>query len=342
MTPLHIAVIGATSLEGRSVLTLLHDRDFPISRISAVDLAQYHGETSAYGNLELNVLSLEDFDFTPVDLVFFAVPKRLSNPLLATYKSALLAANCHVIVLGSDDAAASFVLPNTHTETLSLPTESPQFLTVPASELAPLARALSPFLSNPALRVQHIGVASYQAVSGIGQEGIDELVAQTSGLFAQQDYDTVHFPQRIAFNALPQNGLSLSHDPTPTEAHIENGLRQLYQQPDLSVLATCVTVPLFFGYAWVVNLVLESALSLDSVETLIKTHAATLGLSRIEDDALSLVDVVSQDRIWITRVRTSGKAVTLTILADNILAGAAYSAVQVAETLCPQICAKIH
>ena len=43
MTPLHIAVIGATSLEGRSVLTLLHDRDFPISRISAVDLAQYHG-----------------------------------------------------------------------------------------------------------------------------------------------------------------------------------------------------------------------------------------------------------------------------------------------------------
>lgn len=341
MTPLHIAVIGATSLEGRSVLTLLHDRDFPISRISAVDLAQYHGETSPYGNLELDILSLEDFDFTPVDLVFFAVPKRLSSQLLATYKSALLAAHCHVIVLG-DDTAASLVLPNTHAATLSLPTESPQFLTVPASELAPLARALSPFLSNPTLHIQHIGVASYQAVSGIGQEGIDELVAQTSGLFAQQDFDTVYFPQRIAFNALPQNGLSLSHDPTPTEALIENGLRQLYQQPDLSVLATCVTVPLFFGYAWVVNLVLESALSLDSVETLIKTHAATLGLSRIEDDALSLVDVVSQDRIWITRVRTSGKAVTLTILADNILAGAAYSAVQVAETLLPQLCAKTH
>jgi len=179
--------------------------------------------------------------------------------------------------------------------------------------------------------------SSYQAVSGAGVNGVEELDRQTRAWASGASMDARHFPHRIAFNLIPQIDRFVEHGYTGEEWKLIAEVRKILDAPELPIAATCVRVPVFTAHSVSVYAETDTPLGVERARTL---FGAFPGLRVVDDPAAGHypmpVDVEGQDDCVVGRIRPdlgSPAGLHFWVVGDQLRKGAATNAVQIAELL---------
>jgi aspartate-semialdehyde dehydrogenase len=324
--------------------TLLAERQFPVSDVRFFASARSAGRSLDWQGSAIPVEDTETADFSGLDLALFSNGKAAS---LATAPK--VAAAGAIVVDNSSawrmDPEVPLVVSEVNPEDALRPSKgiiaNPNCTTMAAMPvLAPLHRAAS------LVRLQ---VATYQAVSGSGGAGVDELDGQVragydSARALAHDGSAVTFPapqkyaKTIAYNVLPLAG-SLVEDgsgETDEEQKLRNESRKILHLPDLRVSGTCVRVPVFTGHSLAVHAEFDQALSPEQA-TEILSSAPGVALM----DVPTPLDAAGRDPSYVGRIRAdqaapAGKGLVFFVSNDNLRKGAALNAVQIAELVAEQ------
>jgi aspartate-semialdehyde dehydrogenase len=327
--------------------SLLERRPFPIDEMRYFASSRSAGRRLPWDDDQILVEDTATADFTGLDLAVFSMGKAAS--LVTAPKVA--AAGAIVIDNSSAwrmDPDVPLVVSEVNPDDVIRPPKgliaNPNCTTMAAMPvLAPLHRAAG------LVRLQ---VATYQAVSGSGGAGVDELDVQAKAVVAHAseltlDGKAVDFPppnkyiKPIAYNVLPLAG-SLVEDgtgETDEEQKFRNESRKILHIPDLRVSCTCVRVPVFTGHSLAVHAEFANDLNPDEAIELL-SRAPGVQLMEVPTP----LDAAGQDPSLVGRIRAdqaapAGKGLIMFISGDNLRKGAALNAVQIAELVSSQLVA---
>src|SRR5829696_1596104 len=318
---MRIGVFGATGQVGSVMRALLDQRGFPITDIRYFASARSAGTTLPWRGEDILVEDTDGADVSGLDLALFSNGKSASLAIAPR-----VAATGAVVVDNSSawrmDPDVPLVVAEVNPEDARRPPKAiianPNCTTMAAMPvLAPLHRAAG------LVRLQ---VATYQAVSGSGGVGVEELDGQIKA---------------IAYNVLPQAGSFVEDGTgeTDEEQKFRNESRKILHIPDLRVSATCVRVPVFTGHSLALHAEFADDLSPDQATELL---ARAPGVQLME--VPTPLDAAGQDRSFVGRIRAdqavpAGKGLIMFISSDNLRKGAALNAVQIAELVSSQLVA---
>lgn len=334
MRNVDIAVVGATTLVGEAILDLLATRRFSVGKVYALEAATDGEQVVSFGNRSLDITPLADFDFSAVQLAFFAT----DDASTARYVPQAVAAGCIVIddsSLFRMEADVPLVVAEVNPQDLaSFPRR--RIIANPSSNVTALATVLQPL--HQAATLTRIDIATYQAVSGVGRAGVEELARQTAQLLNARAVACDVFPRQIAFNLLPRIGEMLDNGYTGEEMKLVQETRKVLALPELAINATAVRVPVFFGHAAAVHVELAKPLPVAAaVDLLRQAQGVVLVDGRgSEDFPTPVTDAMQEEKVYVGRLRqglSQVNVLNLWLVADNVRKSAALNAVQIAETL---------
>jgi aspartate-semialdehyde dehydrogenase len=325
-----IAVIGATGTVGETIVQILEERDFPVGELHLLASAESAGSSVPYRGKNVRVREVDAFDFSKVNIAFFAAGPAATR----SYAMRATAAGCAVIDLsgGLPVEQAPNVIPEVNGGLLSnLP--KPYQVACPSPVAAALAMVLGPL--RPLLDIQRISVTACLAVSSQGREGVTELARQTAELLNVRPLEPRVFDRQMAFNLLAQVGTPDAQGHVPLEKRLVSELRELLSLPLIKVGVTCIQVPVFFGDSLSVSVQTASAVDLAAVNAALDA-ADGIDLVDAGDYPTPVGDAVGQDAVYVGRLRAGiddACELNCWVTSDNVRKGAALNAVQVAELL---------
>lgn len=336
MTPSYdIAVVGATGLVGETLLALLAERNFPLGQVYALASENSLGKEAELGRKTLDVEDLATFDFTKVQLAFFAVDAELA----ADYVPIAIQAGCIVIDNSAQfrgEADVPLVIPEVNPEVLAADTHR-NLIASPSSSTIQLALALKPLLEI--VKLTRIQVVVYEAASGAGRQAVDELAGQTASLLSGRPVESKIFAKQIAFNLLPQVDDLLETGHTEQELRLLKETRKVLGEPDLPLSPTVIRVPVFFGSSATVYLETETKLALTQVRSLLENAKGIELVDENGDYPTPVVEAANNDPVYVGRLREDliqANGLHLWLVVDNVRKGAALNSVQIAELLIAQ------
>lgn len=326
-----IAVVGATGVVGQELLNVLEQRLFPIGSLALYASARSAGDEVSCGGVKARVGLLGQAHFGETDIVFLVAGEEIS----ATWAPRAAEAGAVVIdtsQLYTADPDVPLVVPELNPGAIADYRER-SIIASPDAVAIALAVALAPL--HAAAGITRIVATAIEPVSGAGKAGVDEMQAQTIELLNGREVESTAFPQRIAFNLIPQVGSFLAGGRSNSEAYSVLALQRLLEGvPSISV--TRVRAPFFFGTGIAVNIETTQPLSADEVRaTLRQSPGIVLFDTEEEPQYTSPADVVGQDATYVGRVRAdeANSQIDLWIALDNTRKGSSVNAVQIAEIL---------
>lgn len=330
-----VAVVGATGAVGREILRILAERNFPVDEMMALASARSTGREVSFGdNKILKVQNLENFDFSGWDLALFSPGASVSSK----YAPKAAAAGCVVVDNTSFfrmEPDIPLVVPEVNAKALLKARRG--IIANPNCSTAQLVLALKPL--HDLFTIKRVVVSTYQAVSGAGKAGMDELFTQTRGSFVHDAPDIKQFTKQIAFNVIPHIDRFMEDGSTKEEWKMAVETRKILD-PDIKLLATCVRVPVFIGHSEAVSIECEKPVDLRRArEALRKAPGIILRDEREDGGYVTPVESVGEDETYISRLRidpTVEHGLAFWCVSDNLRKGAALNAVQIAEFLASQ------
>jgi aspartate-semialdehyde dehydrogenase len=337
---MRVAIVGATGQVGTVMRAILLERDFPVEEIRFFASSRSAGSTIEWKGRAVEVEDAETADFTGIDIALSssgATSSRVLSPRLAAV-GAIVIDNSSAWRMDPD---VPLVVPEVNAHAL---------ITIPKGIVAnPNCTTMA---AMPVLKPLHLAagltsmvVSTYQAVSGSGREGVNELADQ---LEKTRDHDLrvlafdgaafpmdegVKFPATIAHNVIPIAG-SLVDDgslETNEEQKLRDESRKILEIANLQVSATCVRVPVFTGHSLSMTLSFDRPLSPEhATEILAKSRGVVLC------DTPTPRLVTGQDPSYVGRIRRAEameNGLSLFVSGDNLRKGAALNAIQIAEAL---------
>ncbi len=327
-----VAVVGATGLVGREILSALAERAFPLAELRLYASIRSAGEEVQCGPCTSRVDLLERARFGQFDIVFFAAGERLSAELAGR------AADAGAVVIDSsqlfvDDADVPVIVPEVNAAALG-DFQARHIVVSPDTPATALAVVLNPL--RDAVGLRRVVATTFEPVSGAGQRGIEELHRQTIDLMNGQSTESEVFPHRIAFNALPQVGEFLAGGSSTAEHQATAALRRVLDAPDVGVNLTRVRVPMFYGTGIALNVETDEPLSAEDAREVLRGAPGVI----LQDDVHAVQyptpgEAVGQEATCVGRIRSVAPQpiVDLWICLDNLRKGSAVNAVQIAEVL---------
>lgn len=326
-----VAVAGATGAVGREMLKTLHDRNFPVSEVIPLASSRSAGNTVPFGDDELVVSELKEDSFEGIDLALFSAGGSVSE------RFAPHAAHAGCVVIDNSsawrmDPRCPLVVPEVNPDALK---GQQGIIANPNCSTIQMVVVLKPIMDVAGL--ERVVVSTYQAVSGTGQKGIEELERQVRDLFNGRDSEIKVYPHRIAFNVLPHIDVFLDNEYTKEEMKMVNETRKILSDPDLRVTATCARVPVFYGHSESVNIETKKKLSPKECRAILSQAP---GVQVVDNPGANLyplaIDAAGEDETFVGRIREDESienGLNMWIAADNLRKGAALNAVQIAEAL---------
>lgn len=326
-----VAVIGATGNVGREILSILDERNFPISEMYVVASKSSLGKDVSFGEKQiLKIQTIDSIDFANIDIAFFAAGSGVSKE----YAKDAAAKGCVVI-----DKASLFrmspdvplIVPEVNSDEMK---SHKNIIASPNCSVIPLVVALKPL--HDSAQIKRIVVATYQSVSGAGKRAMEELYNQTKGKFIYQDPSIKEFPKQISFNIIPQIDDFMASGETKEEWKMSVETKKILGE-EIELVATCVRVPVFVGHSLAINVEFEENLSAMDAKKLLKSApGVTLVDSHKAGGYITPIEAVREDEVFVSRVRkdpTVDSGLSLWVVSDNLRKGAALNAVQIAEVL---------
>lgn len=340
---MRVAVVGATGAVGTEILGILEERSFPLDELVPVASARSAGRRLQFRGRPVEVVALEADVFDGVDVALFDVPDDVAR------EWAPVAAGRGATVV--DNSAAWRMEPDVP---LVVPEVNPgDVANAPRSIIAsPNCTTLAMVVPLAALHavagLRRLIVASYQAASGSGKGGIDELWDQSERVAKEADAvraglarDVLEggetFSHPIAMNVIPQCGSVKDDGYTSEELKLCHETRKIMGLPELKVTATCVRVPVVVGHGVAVHAEFESPIDAATARDLLERAP---GVEVVDDPAEGAyptpLQAAGRDACYVGRIRQDPfdtAALELFCVADNLRKGAALNTVQIAELL---------
>lgn len=324
-----VAVLGATGVVGREMLRILQQRGFPVAELIPMASAKSVGTMIDFCSEKIPVIDAQTADFGGVDLVLGAAENAVAQQLAPRILEAggVFVDNSSAFRL---DPNVPLVVPEinpedakTHKGILANP-NCTTVITLVA--VAPL-RAFAPICS--------LWAASYQAVSGAGAAGLQELMEQCHGLLRGESCQSRVFPRQIAYNVIPQIGTSQIQGYTTEEMKLQFEGRKILHAPDLTVSCTCVRVPVLRSHSVAVSVGFDRAISVaEARDILCKAPGCLLADDLDKGEYPTPLEISDRDEVLVGRLRpdlTDECRLNLFCCGDQLRKGAATNAVQIAE-----------
>jgi len=205
----------------------------------------------------------------------------------------------------------------------------------PNCSTAQLVVVLKPL--HDAAKIKRVVVATYQSVSGAGKEAMDELWQQTKGMYVPgQEVEPQKFPKQIAFNCIPQIDVFMEDGYTKEEWKMLVETKKILD-PKIRLTATCVRVPVFVGHSEAVTIEFEKPLSPEEARKILRSAPGVMVVDKREPGGyVTPVEAAGEFATYVSRIRedaTVENGLSLWIVSDNLLKGAALNTVQIAETI---------
>jgi len=338
---MRIGIVGATGQVGSVMRTLLIERNVPVDSIRFFASSRSAGSTIEWRGESIVVEDVATADLSGLDVVLAAAGATASKEF-----SPRFAAAGAVVVDNSSawrmDPLCPLVVPE-----------------VNGDELRSIAKGIvgnpncTTMVAMPVMKPLHdeagllsMTISSYQAVSGAGRDGVEELASQVEGSLRAGDIRELtfngdalvagtpnKFPRPIAHNVIPFAG-SLVDDgslETNEEQKFRDESRKILNIPDLLVAATCVRVPIFTGHSMAITASFERPISPERATELLASAAGV-----VLTDIPTPLQVAGQDPSYVGRIRRAESVrngLSLFVVGDNLRKGAALNAVQIAEEL---------
>lgn len=330
-TPVTVAVVGATGAVGEVMLSILHERKFPIAKLVALASSRSAGQTVAFGDTQVLVQDLASFDPQGVDIALFSAGGATSKE----YAPRFAAAGAVVIDNSSAfryDDDVPLIVSEVNPEAMK---QIPRgIIANPNCSTMQMLVALAPI--HRAVGIERINVATYQSVSGGGRSAMEELGRQTAAILGFQDPDPQRFPVQIAFNLIPQIDDFQDNGYTKEEMKLVWETRKILGDESIQVNPTAVRVPVFFGHSEAVHIETRQKITASQARLLLENAP---GVKVVDDRApggypTPVTHAAGNDDVFVGRIRediSHPRGLDLWVVSDNIRKGAALNAIQIAE-----------
>jgi aspartate-semialdehyde dehydrogenase len=329
----NLAIVGVTGAVGRCFLDVLAERKFPIGTLKLLASARSAGQSVTFAGKNHVIEELTHDSFKDVHIALFSAGGSISKEFAPT------AVKAGAVVVDNSSAfrmkdGIPLVVPEVnpdaiarHVGIIANPNCSTIIMNVPVWPL------------HQANRVRRIIVSTYQAVSGAGAWGLEELERQIKAHASGQPIEKVKFPHQIVNNLFSHNSAVGDHGYNEEEMKMVHETRKIFGDSRLMVTATCVRVPVPRAHCESINLEFEKPITPEEVKRIL---AKAPGVKIVDDPANNHfpmpIEASDQDLILVGRVRQDmsrddGRGIDLFVAGDQIRKGAATNAVQIAEKL---------
>ncbi len=326
----NVAVVGATGMVGRTFIKVLEERNFPIKNLLLFASKKSEGTNLEFKGKPYKVKELREDSFdSGIDIALFSAGAAVSKK----FAPIAAAKRCTVIDNSSYwrmDESVPLIVPEVnpqdtdwHHGIIANPNCSTIQMVVP---LKPL---------HDHYGIKRIVVSTYQAVSGAGKNGVDDLKRTACGEQPKQ------FPYPIYNNCLPHIDDFLDNGYTKEEMKMVNETRKIFHDEDIKVTATTVRVPVENCHSESINVEFEKEFDLKDVRILLSEASGVVLRDDPGNNIYPLATAASgHDEVYVGRLRrddTVNSGINMFVVADNVRKGAATNAVEIAELLIRRI-----
>lgn len=334
-----IAVVGATGAVGTKMIQMLEQATFPINEVKLLASKRSAGKKALFNGKEIEIQETTADSFENVDIALFSAGGSISKQFApeAVKRGAVVIDNTSAYRM---DAEVPLVVPEVNEEAIR---SHKGIIANPNCSTIQMMVALEPIRKQYGL--DRIIVSTYQAVSGAGVSAVKEMKEQAQHMLNGEPYeatilpsggDKKHFP--IAFNALPQIDLFTEDGYTFEELKMINETKKIMGDEAIKVSATCVRIPVISGHSESVYVeVKEEGASVAAIQELMK-NAPGIELQDDPDNQIypTALEAEGKRETFVGRIRKDRdleNGYHMWIVSDNLLKGAAWNSVQIAESL---------
>jgi len=326
MKKINVAIVGATGMVGRTFLKVLEERQFPIENLYLFSSAKSAGSNVTFNGKEYIVEELNENSFDrDIQIALFSAGGEISA------KFAPIAASKGVIVVDNSshwrmDPEVPLVVPEVNPEAVK---NHKGIIANPNCSTIQAMVPLKPL--DDKYKIKRIIFSTYQAVSGSGVRGIQDLEDGVQG------EPNNFYPHSIAYNCLPHIDVFTSNGYSKEELKMINETMKILNNYDMKITATTVRVPVKNCHSESINIEFEEAFELPSlVEALKEMTGVVVVDNPSKNEYPTAIDCNGKDEVFVGRIRRDfsvDNGINMWVVADNIRKGAATNAVQIAELL---------
>lgn len=329
---MNIAIVGASGAVGQELLRVLAEQDFPVTSLRLFGSARSAGRKYDFRGKSYTVEELtEESDFSGIDIAFTSAGASTSKKYADTITrhGTVMIDNSSAFRMDDD---VPLVVPEVNASDALVRPRG--IIGNPNCTTIQMVVALKPI--DDLSHIRSVRVATYQAASGAGASGMEELERQTTQLARGEEPTVEKFQAQLAYNLIPQVDVFALNDYTKEELKMYNETRKIMHS-DIRVSATCVRVPVMRAHSEAVWFTTEQPLSLDTVRKALEQAPGIV----VEDDPSAgkypmPLHVAGKDPVYVGRLRkdiSDDCGLAFWIVGDQIKKGAALNAVQIAQWL---------
>ena len=317
-----IAIVGATGLVGRTALKVFEEKNFSNLKFSLFSSKKSAGTKLKFLNTDFIVRELTDSSFDEkFDFALFSAGAETSKHFapIAASKVCIVIDNSSAFRM---DDKVPLIVPEVNFEDAK---NHHNIIANPNCSTIQAVVALKPL--DDKFKIKRIVYSTYQAVSGAGKLGLQDL----------EQHSTLKFQHPIYDNCLPQIDTFLVNHYTKEEMKMVNETRKILKHPNLSITATAVRVPVTNCHGESINVVFEKSFELTDIFKTLKSAPGIIVQDDIENDIYPIASNVNgHDEVFVGRIRKDfsiKNGLNLWIVADNLRKGAASNAIQIIEKM---------
>lgn len=330
----HIAIVGATGAVGMELLSVLERRNFPVAQLTLLASEKSVGKKLIFRNQSYEVKELREDAFEGVHFAFFSAGATRSRQFVpaAMKAGAVVIDNSSAFRM---KAGIPLVVPEVNPEDLKV---HQGLIANPNCSAAILVVALAPL--HRVAKIKRIIVSTYQSASGAGAKAMTELETQAREVLEGKPARKEVFPHQIAFNVFNHNTAVAANGYNEEENKIVEETRKMFHAPDLAIVPTCVRVPVLRAHSESIWIETEKKLSADEARQLLSKAPGIKIVDEREKNHFPMPIEASGDLdVHVGRIRedlSTPNSLALFVSGDQLLKGAAWNAVQIAEYLIKQ------
>ncbi|MBQ6583073.1 MAG: aspartate-semialdehyde dehydrogenase [Mogibacterium sp.] len=331
MKKYNVGILGATGAVGMEMIKVLAERSFPIGELRLLASSRSAGKQIETPFGTCTVVEAADSAFGGLDIVLGASANAISKQFAPAIKAsgAVYVDNSSAFRMDPD---VPLIVPEVNPEDAKLHhgiIANPNCSTIITVVGINAIRRLS--------KIKAIYASTYQAVSGAGIKGPQEMYTQTRNILSGEPIEASTFAHQIAFNLIPMIGSAGDNLYTSEEMKMQNEGRKIMHLPELKVSCTCVRVPVERSHSISACVITEDHLDLDVVREAV---AREKGCQLVDDPNAQVypmpLETSNQDDVFVGRIRrdlVNENGINLWCCGDQVRKGAATNAVQIAELL---------
>lgn len=329
---LNVAIVGATGAVGVEILSCLESRNFPVKSLKLLASARSKGKKVPFRGDMLTVEELTEQSFDGVDLALFSAGGDISR----RFAPIAAAAGCLVVDNSSafrQEEGVPLVVPEINPEAAY---DHPRNI-IANPNCTTIISLMALFPLHKAFGLKTIIASSYQAVSGSGQQGIEELESQVRAIADGHPVVKKVYAKQIAFNVIPQIDSFTDTGYTKEELKMLNESRKILSLDELKVTCTCVRVPVYRSHSVSITAIFDRPVDVEAARA---AYQGKPGIELMDDPSQNLwptpLDSTNNDTCFVGRIRKDlalDNALALWVVGDQVLKGAALNAVQIAELI---------